>query len=144
MIARIPVRALLFVLYTVALLGGAFGISYAVFEWRDDENDAEPQVIEGGEDASTQTERNLTATEAAVWAKNELQSARLSECSPDSINCGVFAESLAIAADCDAEAFDGERGAWMMSCSGNIDGREFHVIVEVDDTTGRAKVLSPW
>ena len=23
-------------LYTLALLGGAFGISYAVFEWRDD------------------------------------------------------------------------------------------------------------
>ena len=32
---RIPVKFLLFVLYTVALLGGAFGISYAVFEWRD-------------------------------------------------------------------------------------------------------------
>ena len=37
MTIRIPPRFLLFVLYTAALLGGAFGISYAVFEWRDGE-----------------------------------------------------------------------------------------------------------
>lgn len=37
MTARIVRRSLLFVLYTAAVLGGAFGISYAVFEWRHDD-----------------------------------------------------------------------------------------------------------
>ncbi len=36
MTIQIPVKFLLFVLYTAAILGGAFGISYAVFEWRDE------------------------------------------------------------------------------------------------------------
>ena len=36
MTIRTPVRFALFVLYTAAVLGGAFGISYIVFEWRDD------------------------------------------------------------------------------------------------------------
>ncbi len=36
MTIQIPVRFLLFVLYTAAILGGAVGISYAVFEWRDE------------------------------------------------------------------------------------------------------------
>ena len=35
MTINIPLKAVAFVLYTLALLGGAFGISYAVFEWRD-------------------------------------------------------------------------------------------------------------
>ncbi len=34
MTIRIPLTAIAFILYTVALLGGAFGISYGVFEWR--------------------------------------------------------------------------------------------------------------
>ena len=33
---HIPVKLVLFILYTLALLGGSFGVSYAVFEWRDD------------------------------------------------------------------------------------------------------------
>ena len=37
MTIHIPVKLLLFVLYTCAVLGGAFGISYAVFEWRHDD-----------------------------------------------------------------------------------------------------------
>jgi len=37
MIIRIPVRLLLALLYTAGVLGAAFGISYAVFEWRDAE-----------------------------------------------------------------------------------------------------------
>ena len=36
MTVRISVRVVAFVIYTVALLAGAFGISYGVFEWRDD------------------------------------------------------------------------------------------------------------
>ena len=39
MTIHIPCMFLLFVLYTCAVLGGAFGISYAVFEWRDDSPD---------------------------------------------------------------------------------------------------------
>ena len=35
MAIRIPLKAVAFVVYTLALFGGAFGISYAVFEWRD-------------------------------------------------------------------------------------------------------------
>ena len=37
MTINISLRFVLFVVYTLALMGGAFGISYAVFEWRDDE-----------------------------------------------------------------------------------------------------------
>ncbi len=40
MTTRIPVRVVLFVFYTLALLGGAFGVSVAVFEWRDASPDA--------------------------------------------------------------------------------------------------------
>ena len=39
MTIQVPLRALLFVLYTIAVLAGSFGISYAVFEWRGDESD---------------------------------------------------------------------------------------------------------
>lgn len=41
MTVRIPLRALLSILYTAAVLGGAFGISYAVFEWRDEDAGSE-------------------------------------------------------------------------------------------------------
>ena len=34
MTINIPLKAVAFVVYTLALLGGAFGVSYAVFEWR--------------------------------------------------------------------------------------------------------------
>jgi hypothetical protein len=37
MAIRIPFRVLAFALYTLVLLGAAFGISYGVFEWRHDE-----------------------------------------------------------------------------------------------------------
>ena len=37
MTINIPLKAVAFVLYTLALLGGAFGISYAVFDWRHDD-----------------------------------------------------------------------------------------------------------
>lgn len=46
MTIHIPLRAVAFIVYTLALLGGAFGLSYAVFEWRDDDS-----VIEGRLDA---------------------------------------------------------------------------------------------
>jgi hypothetical protein len=36
MTVHVPVRLVFFVLYSAAILVGAFGISYGVFEWRDD------------------------------------------------------------------------------------------------------------
>ena len=44
MTIRIPAQFIAFVVYTVALLGGAFGISYAVFEWRDDEVESDGTI----------------------------------------------------------------------------------------------------
>ncbi len=46
MTIRIPLRVVAFVVYTLALLGGAFGISYAVFEWRDDVETFDASAIE--------------------------------------------------------------------------------------------------
>ncbi len=46
MTIRIPFKAVVFVVYTRALLGGAFGISYAVFEWRDDDETFDTSSIE--------------------------------------------------------------------------------------------------
>ncbi len=46
MTIRIPLKAVAFVLYTLALLGGAFGISYAVFEWQDDDGAFDASAIE--------------------------------------------------------------------------------------------------
>ncbi len=58
MAIRIPLRFLLFILYTAALLGGAFGISYAVFEWRDGEtvemNQSQPSPTSGVDAAECQ------------------------------------------------------------------------------------------
>ncbi len=44
MTIRIPIRLVLFILYTAAVLGGAFGISYVVFQWRDDNGRSETTV----------------------------------------------------------------------------------------------------
>ena len=44
MTINIPLKAFAFVAYTLALLGGAFGISYAVFEWRGDGEEASAYV----------------------------------------------------------------------------------------------------
>ncbi|MCH8921277.1 MAG: hypothetical protein IIA23_11335 [Chloroflexi bacterium] len=54
MTINIPLKAVAFVLYTLALLGGAFGISYAVFEWRhdDDEKDVATEVTADEEEKS--------------------------------------------------------------------------------------------
>jgi hypothetical protein len=40
MTIRISLRVVAVIVYTLAILGGAFGISYGVFEWR--HNDAAP------------------------------------------------------------------------------------------------------
>lgn len=46
MTIRISLRVAAFVVYTLALVGGAFGISYAVFEWRDDNEDVGISAVE--------------------------------------------------------------------------------------------------
>ena len=48
---NISLRFILFVAYTLALMGGAFGISYAVFEWRDDDGAFDASAIEERFDA---------------------------------------------------------------------------------------------
>jgi hypothetical protein len=53
MTIRIPFRALLVVLYTAAILAGAFGISYAVFEWRDDDDGPDSGPILQATDSPT-------------------------------------------------------------------------------------------
>lgn len=80
----------MFVLYTVVVLGGAFGISYAVFEWRDDDvnsaavfgrwEDAWDKYMDTRQDApdppprgSSETAWNRYSDEfAAAKAHNEL------------------------------------------------------------------------
>ena len=44
MTTRIPVRVVLLVFYTLTLLGGAFGVSVAVFDWRDASRELEGRV----------------------------------------------------------------------------------------------------
>lgn len=76
MTIRIPVRALLFFLYTAAVLAGAFGISYVVFEWRDDDGAFDPSAIERriddlerqGDFRPTQAELDAQRCEAALEA----------------------------------------------------------------------------
>ena len=46
MTIRVSLRAVAFAAYTLALLGGAFGISYAVFEWRDGDGAGDTSAIE--------------------------------------------------------------------------------------------------
>ena len=46
MTIRLSLRAVAFVVYTLALLGAAFGISYAVFEWRDGDGARDTSAIE--------------------------------------------------------------------------------------------------
>src|SRR4030042_506588 len=44
MTAHVPVRFLLLALYAAAVLAGAFGTSYAIFEWRDDDGGPQTEV----------------------------------------------------------------------------------------------------
>ena len=77
MTIRLSLRAVAFVVYTLALLGAAFGISYAVFEWRHDDGGAGDtsaieQRIDELERASqagpTQAELDVRRCEAALAA----------------------------------------------------------------------------
>ena len=76
MTIRLSLRAVAFVVYTVALLGGAFGISYAVFEWRDSDSAIESR-IDGLENRTgagpTQAELDAQKCAAALEAAGNVQ-----------------------------------------------------------------------
>ncbi len=63
MTIRISLRVAAFVVYTLALLGGAFGISYAVFEWRDSD----------GSDNTSAIEQRIDVLEGNVSAESNAQ-----------------------------------------------------------------------
>lgn len=79
MTIRIPLGAVAFFVYTLALLGGAFGISYAVFEWRDDDEAFDASNIERSIDelegqteaGPTQAELDAQRCEAALTAAGD-------------------------------------------------------------------------
>ncbi len=63
MTVRISLKAIAFVVYTLALLGGAFGISYAVFEWRHDDEAFDASAIEKKIDELEQADAEPTKAE---------------------------------------------------------------------------------
>ncbi len=116
---------------------GAFGIAFAVIEWRGDED--------------SQVERNLTATEAAARAQQFL--------------AATEDEGIAMLAGCEANDFNNQRNEWMVACSATVESarcptssrpsrfgcsvaetvtsRTFHFVVGVDDDSRKARLLSP-
>ena len=76
MTINIPLKAVAFVVYTLALLGGAFGISYAVFEWRDDDNPpvATEQPADPVQAGPSQAELDSQRCEAALEALGQAAS----------------------------------------------------------------------
>ena len=81
MTIRISLRVVAFVVYTLALLGGAFGISYAVFEWRDDE----PTGVD------------LSAIEQKIDALEQQSTAGPTQAELDAQRCGAALEALGVA-----------------------------------------------
>lgn len=118
---------------------GAFGIAFAVIEWRDDEDG--------------QVERNLTATEAAARAQQFLATTE--------------DEGVAMLARCEANDFNKERNEWIVACSATVESesgmglrrrrrtrrtregaetitsRTLHFVVGVNDDSRKARLLSP-
>ncbi len=82
MTIRISLRVVAFVVYTLALLGGAFGISYAVFEWRDDE----PTGVD------------LSAIEQKIDALEQQSTAGPTQAELDAQRCEAALEALGVAA----------------------------------------------
>ena len=81
MTVRIPLRALLLILYSAAMLGGAFGISYAVFEWRDDK----PTGVD------------LSAIEQKIDALEQQATAGPTQAELDAQLCEAALEALSVA-----------------------------------------------
>ncbi len=137
-------RAIQLAAVLIVAWAGAFGIAFAVIEWRDDEDGQSSQ----SNDSST--ERNLTATEAAALAQKFLASTE--------------SESVAIFAGCEADDFNARRDEWIVACSATVEStrcptsrgptlicevaetvtsRTFHFVVCVNDDSMKARLLSP-
>lgn len=81
MTINIPLKAVAFIIYTLALLGGAFGISYAVFEWRDDDEGLNASALEerideleqGASASPTKAELDAQKCAAAIEAAGNVE-----------------------------------------------------------------------
>lgn len=62
MAIRVPLRVVAFALYTLVLLGAAFGISYAVFEWRDEDEPTAPTGQPEAPNGASEEEKSFSMT----------------------------------------------------------------------------------
>lgn len=138
-------RAIQLAAVLIVAWAGAFGIAFAVIEWRDDEDG------QSTESNDSSTERNLTATEAAARAQQFLATTE--------------DEGIAMLAGCEANDFNNQRNEWIIACSATVESarcptgsrpsrfgcsvaetvtsRTFHFVVGVADGSGKARLLSP-
>ena len=138
-------RAIQLATVLIVAWAGAFGIAFAVIEWRDDEDS------QSAESNDSSAERNLTATEAAALAQKFLATTE--------------SESIARLAGCEAGDFNERLDEWLVACSATVEStrcptngrglsrtcevaetvtsRTFHFVVGVDDSSRNARLLSP-
>lgn len=116
-------RAIQLAAVLIVAWAGAFGIAFAVIEWRVEEDGQMEQV------SASSTERNLTATEAAALAQKFLATTE--------------SESLARFASCEADDFNTQRNEWIVSCSVAGGPGTLHFVVGVKDDSRKAQLLSP-
>ena len=139
-------RAIRLAAVLIVAWAGAFGIAFAVIEWRGDE-DGQTSQSNGNS-----TERNLTATEAEALAQKFLGTTE--------------DERIAMLAGCEADDFNARRNEWIVACSATVEStrcptsgrlrfgltcevaetvtsRTLHFVVGVDDDSRKARLLSP-
>ena len=124
MTIRISLRAVAFVVYTLALLGGAFGISYAVFEWQDSD---EAPVTAAEETAAAEPAEVLAEATPSPYQRR-LSGAEAAALLEHKWNQGVFALAAEQAGseirpfhsyleDCETADFNEFSKAWVVQCS---------------------------
>ena len=124
-------RAIQLAAVLIVAWAGAFGVAFAVIEWRDDEDG------QSSESNDSSAERNLTGTEAAALAQKFLATTE--------------SESFARFAGCEADDFNERRGEWIVACSvtaesgrtGTVTSHTYHFVVGVKDDSRKARLLSP-
>ncbi len=142
-------RAIQLAAVLVVAWAGAFGIAFAVIEWRGEEDGQSSEANDSSAD------RNLTATEAAALAQKFLATTE--------------SESIARLAGCEAGDFNERGDEWLVACSATVEStrcptngrglsrtlsrtcevaetvtsRTFHFVVGVDDDSRNARLLSP-
>ncbi len=122
MMVRISVPLLGLLVYTVAILGGAFGIAVLVVEWRGDGADdgAEGPAAEGSAAEGTAAPSEISASEAELAGVAHLID--FTERFPSSDEKAALTEGFA--PYCDAVERTGE--GWLIRCGfRHTDGREF-------------------